>query len=46
MKNFKSKDKTGFTVVPNGILTGKKLSAKALGVYLLIVSRPEDWLSA
>ena len=43
MKNFKSKDKTGFTVVPNGILTGKKLSAKALGVYLLIVSRPEDW---
>ena len=43
MKKFSSKDKAGFTYVPNGILSGRNLSAKALGVYFLIVSRPDGW---
>ncbi|MBQ6265830.1 MAG: helix-turn-helix domain-containing protein [Clostridia bacterium] len=43
MKQFCQIKKTGYTLVPNGIIREKTLSAKALGVYILIVSRPENW---
>ena len=43
MKNFKIGETDGFVIVPNAILKGRNLSAKALGVYFLIVSLPDDW---
>ena len=43
MKNFKIGETDGFVIVPNAILKGRNLSVKALGVYFLIVSLPDDW---
>ncbi len=34
---------TGFTAVPNGILRGKNISLRALGLYYLIFSLPDTW---
>ena len=43
MKNFTQFENTGYTLVPNGVLKEKNLSLKALGVYFLIVSLPDNW---
>ena len=43
MKVFKDTEKTGYTIVPNGILRSRNISLKALGIYYLIVSLPDDW---
>lgn len=43
MKEFTMKESAGYTNVSNGILKGKNLSLKALGIYLLMVSRPDNW---
>ena len=43
MKKLNFTENGNFTMVPNGILRSGKLSAKALGVYFLIVSLPENW---
>ena len=43
MKKLNFTENGNFTMVPNGILRSGKLSAKALGVYFLIVSLPDNW---
>ena len=43
MKDFKNLRKTGYTIVPNGILRIGNISAKAMGVYYIIVSMPDEW---
>ncbi len=43
MKNYVINEKTGYTVVPNGILRNGNLSIKAYGLYFLLVSLPDDW---
>ncbi|MBR5721000.1 MAG: helix-turn-helix domain-containing protein, partial [Clostridia bacterium] len=42
-KDYTNIEKTGYTLVPNGILEEKNLSLKALGVYFLICSLPDEW---
>ena len=42
MKKLNFTENGNFTMVPNGILRSGKLSAKALGVYFLIVSLPDN----
>ncbi len=37
------KDKIPFTQVANGVLTSKKLSAKAKGLYAYLYSKPDGW---
>ena len=43
MKKLNFTENGNYTMVPNGILRSGKLSAKALGVYFLIVSLPDNW---
>ena len=45
MKNtdFTQVDKDGFVCIPKGVLKSKNISLKALGVYFLICSLPDDW---
>ncbi|MBR3439318.1 MAG: hypothetical protein IKH13_07445 [Clostridia bacterium] len=43
MKHFGKIEETGFTLVPNTIIKEGKLSIKALGLYYLIASRPDNW---
>ncbi len=35
--------KTGFTLVPNNIINDKTISLKAKGIYLFLVSKPDNW---
>ena len=41
--NFTQGEKDGFVYIPKGVLKGKNISLKALGVYFLICSLPYDW---
>jgi len=43
-KTIRIKKRRGYTVVPNGILPEGKLSARAWGVYVYLLSRPEGWV--
>ena len=43
-KNFE-KEKTGYSIVPNEV-TYSKMSLKAMGMYLILVSLPDDWVSS
>ena len=42
-KDYTNIEKTGYTLVPNGILYSRKLSAKAMGVYYMIAAMPDEW---
>ncbi|MBR6004929.1 MAG: helix-turn-helix domain-containing protein, partial [Clostridia bacterium] len=41
--NFTQGEKDGFVYIPKGVLKSKNISLKALGVYFLICSLPDDW---
>lgn len=42
--NVRAAKKHGYTVVPNGVLPeGKKISARAWGLYVYLLSRPDGW---
>lgn len=44
MTFFRAEHKKNYTVVHNFIITDKRLSAKAKGIWLYAFSRPEDWI--
>lgn len=42
--NIRAAKKRGYTVVPNGVLPeGKQISARAWGLYVYLLSRPDGW---
>ena len=41
--DFTQGGKDGFVYIPKGVLKSKNISLKALGVYFMIVSLPDDW---
>lgn len=43
MTHFRSEHKKNYTVVNNTILSDKRLSYKAKGIWLYAMSRPDDW---
>ncbi|MBQ6265142.1 MAG: helix-turn-helix domain-containing protein [Clostridia bacterium] len=43
MKNFTQGEKDGFVYLPKGVLKSRNISLKALGVYFMIASLPDDW---
>lgn len=41
---FRKRVKSGFTIVPNEVVRDDRLSAKARGIFILILSQPDDWI--
>lgn len=41
--NFKNKIKDNFTIIPNSIIQDKRISVKALGLFVYLASKPSDW---
>lgn len=43
MSNLTKSYKSNFTTVPNNIINDKSISLKAKGVYLFLISKPDNW---
>ncbi len=44
MNKVKNEIKENFTIIPNGLIQDKTLSAEAKALYILLASKPQEWV--